>query len=148
MNNQLVPEFTVELYVYDLSHGMARMLSQQFLGKQIDAIYHTGVVVYGYEYYFGGGIVYSRPGQSSAGHPIQKLMIGHTAKTQQQFHDYLISQSHRFTQSTYSLLRHNCNNFSDEMTLWLCDRHIPSHILNLPQDAFSTPQGQVFVRIT
>ncbi len=29
---------------------MARMMSPQLLGKQIDGIWHTGLVAYGYEY--------------------------------------------------------------------------------------------------
>lgn len=35
----------VKLYVYDLSNGMARAMSQSLLGTQIDAIYHTSIVV-------------------------------------------------------------------------------------------------------
>lgn len=37
----------VSLRVYDLSRGMARQLSPALLGKQIDGIWHTGVLVYG-----------------------------------------------------------------------------------------------------
>lgn len=41
--------FEVSIAVYDLSRGMARELSAQFLGPQyqINAIPHTGVVVFG-----------------------------------------------------------------------------------------------------
>lgn len=42
---------TVTLHVYDLSQGMARQLSPAFLGRQIDGIWHTGIEVYGREYY-------------------------------------------------------------------------------------------------
>lgn len=31
------------------------------IGKQIDGIWHTGIVVYGKEFYFGGGISYDLP---------------------------------------------------------------------------------------
>ena len=44
-----VAQWKVEVWLYDLSQGMARAMSMGFLGKQIDAIYHTGVVVYGWE---------------------------------------------------------------------------------------------------
>ena len=44
-----VPQWKVEVWLYDLSQGLARTMSMAFLGKQIDAIYHTGVVVYGWE---------------------------------------------------------------------------------------------------
>ena len=39
----------VQLYIYDLSRGLARQLSMGLLGKQIDAIYHTSIVVGGKE---------------------------------------------------------------------------------------------------
>lgn len=38
------------------SMGMARQLSMGFLGRQIEGIWHTGIVVYSREYFFGGGI--------------------------------------------------------------------------------------------
>lgn len=39
----------VELYVYDLSRGMARQYSQALAGIYIDAIYHTAIVFGGVE---------------------------------------------------------------------------------------------------
>lgn len=44
----------VELYIYDLTSGMAAMMSQLLLGRHIDGIWHTAVVVYGREFFFGG----------------------------------------------------------------------------------------------
>ncbi|KAI3689652.1 hypothetical protein L2E82_47616 [Cichorium intybus] len=44
------------LHVYALSGGLARQLSMSFLGKAIEGIWHTSVVVYGAEYFFGAGI--------------------------------------------------------------------------------------------
>ena len=34
----------VKLHVYDLSQGMARTLSLQFIGVQLDIVPHTGIV--------------------------------------------------------------------------------------------------------
>jgi hypothetical protein len=48
--------YQVILHVYDLSHGMASSFSPFFLGMKIDGIWHTGLFVFGREYYFGGGI--------------------------------------------------------------------------------------------
>ena len=61
----------VQLCVYDLSMGMARQFSPGLLGKQIDGIWHTGVVVYGTEYYFGGGICSCPANRSPYGTPIR-----------------------------------------------------------------------------
>jgi hypothetical protein len=41
---------------------MAKSMSKQLTGTQIDGIWHTGIVVYGKEFYFGGGISYDYPG--------------------------------------------------------------------------------------
>ena len=40
----------VQLHLYDLSQGMARVMSAQLLGKQLDGIRHTGIVAYGQEF--------------------------------------------------------------------------------------------------
>lgn len=45
---------TVQLHIYDLSQGAAALMSGMLLGRQIDGIWHTAVVVYGREYFFGG----------------------------------------------------------------------------------------------
>ena len=44
---------TVRLVVYDLSGGMARQLGASLLGMNLDCLPHTGVVVFGQEYFFG-----------------------------------------------------------------------------------------------
>ena len=67
--------FPVVLNVYDLSMGMASMFSQQFLGKYIEAIWHTGIVVYGREFFFGGGICVGSPGRTPYGSPKQVYIV-------------------------------------------------------------------------
>ena len=59
--------FPVKLHVYDLSGGMAKAMSQQLVGKQIDGVWHTGIVVYNKEYYFGGRISYDPPARTPFG---------------------------------------------------------------------------------
>lgn len=67
--------FKVEVFVYDLSQGMARQMSPALLGKQIDGIWHTGVQVYGTEYYFGGGICQCPAEMSPYGRPVQGIKM-------------------------------------------------------------------------
>merc|ERR1739838_1047972 len=70
---------TVKLYIYDLSQGMAKMMSAPLLGKQIDGVWHTAIVVYDREYFFGsGGVNHVRPGTTQLGAPLQKLNLGTT----------------------------------------------------------------------
>ncbi|KAH7829093.1 putative PPPDE peptidase domain [Monocercomonoides exilis] len=48
--------FDVQIYLYDLSHGMVRSMSAMLIGKTLEGLWHTGIVVYGKEYYYSGGI--------------------------------------------------------------------------------------------
>ena len=70
----LMPQVLVN--VYDLSQGIARQQSMMILGKQIDAIYHTGVVVFGREIYFGSGICTDPVGHTPYGTPMEVRITG------------------------------------------------------------------------
>ncbi|KAH7492520.1 Desumoylating isopeptidase 1 [Phytophthora ramorum] len=136
---------SVTLHVYDLSHGMARQMSPALLGKTIDGVWHTGVLVFGREYFFGGGgiqamapeLVVQRYGMQ----PVRTLALGETSRTQQQLEQFLRDNSARFTDATYDLLRHNCNNFSDEVATFLVGSGIPQYIIDLPNEALNSPFG-------
>lgn len=134
----------VILQVYDLSGGMARMMSLPLIGKQIDGIWHTSVVVYNKEYYFGGGICCDVPLTTPYGQPVERIPMGRTAHTQETFEKFLRSVSNRFTIDSYHIITHNCNNFTDECARFLVSKRIPAHITGLPAEALSTPLGQTF----
>lgn len=134
----------VKLFVYDLSMGMAKQLSLGFVGKQFDGIWHTGIVVYGCEYFFGGGICRMSPGMTPYGTPVSKVDLGKTSKSQTEFESFLrkLGQD-RFRPENYDLFSRNCNNFTDECAQFLLNKNIPDYILNLPSEFFDTPIGQM-----
>lgn len=135
----------VTLNVYDLSQGLARQLSTTFLGKSIEGIWHTGVVVYGNEYYFGGGIQHAPAGTTPYGTPVQVVDLGITHVPKDVFEMYLQEISPRYTAETYSLLTHNCNNFSNEIAQFLVGATIPDYILNLPNEVTNSPMGALIM---
>ncbi|KAK3159436.1 hypothetical protein QOZ80_2AG0150080 [Eleusine coracana subsp. coracana] len=137
--------YKVKLNVYDLSNGLARQLSTSFLGKPIEAIWHTGVVVYGNEYYFGGGIQSSPVGTTPYGRPLRTVELGVTHIPREVFEDYLRDIAPRYTAETYRLLTHNCNNFSNEVAQFLVGVGIPEYILNLPSEVMSSPMGPLIM---
>ncbi|KAK9138281.1 hypothetical protein Sjap_008875 [Stephania japonica] len=137
--------YKVSLNVYDLSQGLARQLSSTFLGKAIEGIWHTGVVVYGNEYYFGGGIQHAPVGTTPYGRPLRVVDLGTTHVPKELFEEYLQEISPRYTAETYSLLKHNCNNFSNEIALFLVGTNIPDYILQLPNEVQNSPMGALIL---
>lgn len=131
----------VILHLYDLSGGMARSMSLAMIGKQLDGIWHSGIAVFGIEYFYGGGICAAPAGRAIPQLSFQEIPLGETSKTQIELENFLQSINHRFTQATYSLLRHNCNNFANEVAMFLTGKGIPEHIIKLPQEFLSSPMG-------
>jgi len=85
--------FPVQLYIYDLSQGMARTLGQQLIGRPLEGIWHTAVVVHGKEYFFGGGGIEScNPGGTQLGQPLKIEQMGETQIDAGMFMEYLQAQ--------------------------------------------------------
>lgn len=133
----------VQLYVYDLSNGLARQLSPMLLNKQIDGIWHTAVVVGGLEYYYGGGVNQSIPGSTPFGQPLQKVELGVTQIPKDIRDEYLRDMRKIYTPQAYSLFHNNCNNFTNDFSTFLTGNGIPAHITGLPQEVLATPLGQM-----
>ena len=141
----------VYLAVYDLSKGMARGLSQQFLGVAIDLIPHTGLVVFGKEWFFGGGIQAVEPNifrTSSGMQPIQTIRLGRTTVSHEEFERWCRPDGvggRRFHPSSYDLLQKNCNHFSHEAALegLRLPNGVPEWILDVPRMFLSSPMGQM-----
>lgn len=131
------------MYVYDLSKGMARQFSALFLGKHFDGVWHTGVVAFGQEWFFGNdGISSCPPKTTILGEPNEIVSMGRTDLMEHDFLDIIhqLSES-SFKIGTYNLLEHNCNNFSNQLTTILVGSSIPQHILDLPKEIMNTSLG-------
>ncbi|XP_014362165.2 uncharacterized protein LOC106713811 [Papilio machaon] len=131
----------VDLYVYDLTRGLAALLSPSILGRQVAGVWHTAVVVFGREYFYGsGGITHCEPGGTQLGAPQQVLRLGSTFVPRVVFADYLRGlATTTYTGAAYRLLEHNCNHFSDEVAQFLCDARVPEHIVAQPERDLPPP---------
>lgn len=136
-------DYPVHLYVYDLSRGMARQLSQSLLGIPLEGIWHTSVVAYGVETYFGQGIQQSLPAQTHHGYPQQVIEMGRTEIPPEVFREFLEDMRSAYTASSYDLFDHNCNHFSQALCEFLTGSTIPFHISELPKTVLNTPFGQM-----
>ncbi|KAJ1019806.1 hypothetical protein NDA13_006031 [Ustilago tritici] len=137
-------QYPVKLYVYDLSRGMARQMSLSLTGRQIDAIWHTSIVAWDREYFFGQGISVVYPGTSHHGAPLETFDLGTTSIDRETFEGALLPDLRvRFRPQDYHLINWNCNHFTQEVAQILTASDIPAHIRSLPQDFLSTPFGQM-----
>jgi desumoylating isopeptidase 1 len=145
--------FTVQLLVYDLSQGMARIMSSQILGPDhaIDIVPHTAILVYGKEYFFGSGsgISVEDPEffRSTRGmYPVQTIDLGSTTVTKAQFDLWCLEQGKEgsYTGNSYDLFSRNCNHFSNDAALkgLRLEQGVPKDILNIPDRFLSSPFGQ------
>lgn len=144
----------VQLAIYDLSKGMARALSGQFLGPDhaIDIVPHTAILVHGKEYFFGsgGGISAVEPMEFRRSRqmvPMETKSLGSTMKSKEQFDSWCreMTVSGKYASHAYDLLNNNCNNFShDAATRGLgLPNGVPEWILQVPQKFLSSPMGQM-----
>ncbi|EFN76471.1 UPF0326 protein FAM152B [Harpegnathos saltator] len=135
---------TVELYIYDLTKGMAAMMSRLLIGRQLDGIWHTAIVAYGREYFFGpAGIQSIRPGGTELKEPQKIEKLGETYLPYSVFLEYINGLgTSTFAPGTYNLFKHNCNYFTEELSNFLVGKGIPKYILDLPEEILQTPVGQ------
>ena len=103
----------VVLALYDITQGMAKSMSMMLIGQQVDAVYHSSLIVFGKEYYFGGGICWDAPEQTPYGKPIEKIEMGSTEIPQEVFEDYLKDIGPKFTADKYHIIEYNCNHFTE-----------------------------------
>ena len=138
-----IGKYKVIVYQYDLTQGLARTMSRNLIGRQIEGIWHTAVNVFGKEYFYGGGICIGEPKKTPYGYPVKELDFGYTNKTEQDLNNYIKSINNDFSLSTYDVLRHNCNHFTDAALVFLVGKHLPDSILKQHEQILNTPMGQM-----
>jgi len=131
----------VTLLLYDISQGMARNYSPMIIGKTIEAIWHSSLVVYGKEFYFGGGICEGAPKKTPYGIPLREVNFGETEIPLELFREYLSELNAKFNTKTYHILNNNCNHFTNEIAFFLCGKTLPDNILNQHNELNNTPMG-------
>ncbi|XP_043522704.1 uncharacterized protein LOC122535319 isoform X4 [Frieseomelitta varia] len=144
MDNAEDMKTTVELYIYDLTKGIASMMSRLVIGQHVEGIWHTAIVAYGREYFFGpSGIQTARPGGTALGEPLKVEKVGETYLPYSVFFEYINGLgASTFAPGTYNLFKHNCNSFTNEVSNFLVGQDIPKYILDLPEEILQTPIGQ------
>ena len=138
-SNNLTSGEKVIIYQYDLTMGLARSFGSALIGRQIEGVWHTAVVCFGKEYFYGGGIQVGIPKQTPYGKPVKELDFGYTNKTEKEFSDFIKTINNKYCMQTYDILYNNCNHFTDAAAYFLTGRHLPDSILKQHEELLNTP---------
>jgi hypothetical protein len=134
----------VELYCYDLAGGKAPLLTP-LVGQYWEGVWHTSIVVFGKEYWYGGRLFESVPQTTAFGKPTRIEALGSTLRTKDELWELLTRELAReFTTANYDVLTHNCNHFSDELSRFLLNEPIPQHIASQGEAVLSSPLSRLF----
>eukprot|EP01060_Flectonema_neradi_P020253 TRINITY_DN2778_c1_g1_i1.p1 TRINITY_DN2778_c1_g1~~TRINITY_DN2778_c1_g1_i1.p1 ORF type:complete len:375 (+),score=81.32 TRINITY_DN2778_c1_g1_i1:43-1125(+) len=136
----------VYLYMYDISNGMAKVLSPMILGRQLEAIWHTSIVMNDVEYLYAGGagVVSSTPEETPFGRPQERKFMGVTDKTQTEFEAWNSAQEQtKFGPNSYNILHRNCNHYTEDALRFLCDVAQPDTVGKMTETVMSSPLGQI-----
>eukprot|EP01064_Diplonema_japonicum_P013163 TRINITY_DN2058_c0_g1_i2.p1 TRINITY_DN2058_c0_g1~~TRINITY_DN2058_c0_g1_i2.p1 ORF type:complete len:829 (+),score=178.89 TRINITY_DN2058_c0_g1_i2:95-2581(+) len=139
----------VTLHIYDLTRGMMKRHRDKIFGEDVNGMWHTGVCVYGREYFFEGGITSVPSGRSRFGKPKgpynRREVIGYTDLLKPEFEKWVRArEKERYGKLGYHLVDKNCNHFTDEAVKFLTGKSIPEEILKLPQLVHSSAIGRLF----
>lgn len=102
------------------------------IGQSVEGIWHSGIVVFGREWFFGSGVqqagehefpaMYSLP-------PSRTLELGWTEVPAEIFEAWVAEQGlGQFCADGYHLIRNNCNHFADEAAHFLTGSRMPPEI--------------------
>lgn len=91
--------------------------------------------------------MHSPAGATPYGTPLRVIDLGITHVPKDVFEMYLQEISPQYTAESYNLLKHNCNNFSNEVAQFLVGATIPDYILNLPNEVMNSPMSPLICKL-
>jgi len=113
----------VQVRVYNIDRYGMSPLAAKALNKNIEAIWHVGVAVFGREYWFGAIV----EAQSLADvdyafgfGPTHVYNIGRTQLNPEEFHAWVFDEmAPKYNVDSYDCFNHNCHHFANELVMKL-----------------------------
>ena len=129
----------VSLVFYDISSSATKNLSRILFGKKIEGIWHTSILAFGYEWWYGGDCFQSRPFSTPFGTtPTRIEDIGTTTRTIQELKEFVRTKMRKkYNYNSYDVISNNCNHFTNDVSHFLVHRGIRKSIVTLPNELLS-----------
>jgi mannosyl-glycoprotein endo-beta-N-acetylglucosaminidase len=138
---------TVEVFMYDITGGMAAQLSLPLLGMHLEGVWHTSIVAFGREFYFDGGvgIVEGVPRRTRFGNPLKTQRYRDAVVSEAQFRAWIASEGRSaFGPNDYNLLNKNCNNFTAVALQVVSNDTLHPDVTQMIPRILATPLGAMF----
>ncbi|KAG5495437.1 hypothetical protein GH5_03098 [Leishmania sp. Ghana 2012 LV757] len=143
-------DMEVALHVYDLSCGYLRRYGQELVNLETPGVYHSGIVCYGVEVYFEGGIGVAAAGRTRFGNKYRTHRLGVTKKPVTEFFRWIAVRAIHVNQiHDYHPVRHNCHHFTDEAVQFLLGDSvgIPTYLFSTVEHLVKTEVGAAIAEI-
>ena len=129
----------VSLISYDISGRATKNLSRILFGQKIEGIWHTSILAFGYEWWYGGDCFQSRPFSTPFGTTPDKVEdLGETTRSLMELKEFIRSKMRKkYNYNSYDVINNNCNNFSNDVSIFLTHSGIRKTIISLPGDLLS-----------
>jgi PPPDE putative peptidase domain/EF-hand domain pair len=128
----------VKLLYYDISGKATKALARLLFGRPIEGIWHTSVVAFGKEWWFGGKLFRSEVESTPFGKPVKEISLGTTYLTHVELFSHITEElATKYTPDTYDVIKRNCNHFTNEVSTFLCGSGIPKDIIDMPKQLLS-----------
>lgn len=110
---------TVQVRVYNIDRYGMSPLASAALKKDVPAIWHVGVAVFGREYWYGAVVESQRLADVDYAFgfgPTHIFDIGETDADPDEFHAWVMEeQAAKYVVETYDCFNHNCHHFADDL---------------------------------
>lgn len=128
----------VKLLQYDISDKATKTLARLLFGRPIEGIWHTSVVVFNKEWWFGGRVFRSEIYSTPFGKPVKEIELPATFLKHSELFAYLTETvADKYTAESYDVIKCNCNHFSNDVVKYLTGTGIPKDILEMPEKLLS-----------
>ncbi|CAE7872547.1 desi1, partial [Symbiodinium microadriaticum] len=118
----------VWLYQYSIPAGLAAEVepAQAALLKSLGGFWHTSIVVFGREYWYGRQCFESKLQLSHFGEPTKRTYLGATQCSQAELWDKIDRELCReYTGDSYDVIQHSSCHFAQEVAWFLLNKHLP-----------------------
>jgi PPPDE putative peptidase domain len=119
-------------------------MSRSLIGFQVDGIWHTGIVIYGTEYWFGPSGIKMGTCGSQGMSPVYRHE-SMTMRSPDEIADFLNYAQNQFRPDTYDLIRNNCNHFTNAFSRFLNGQGTPPYVRLQTQSLSQTSAASTLI---